>query len=123
MTPKPIIYTDLLDVNQTGDGSVELHFGNNQARLLKTSSNNSSRLLRSNSVRSFISPLDFEIEKPSTCRASTSQIREEENDNDENLQEIRINNFQRYQENIIRGHTNESQLETMSQASYNCLNG
>ncbi|KAK9671709.1 hypothetical protein RND81_12G049400 [Saponaria officinalis] len=54
--------------SESEDGSISLNFGNNQNHRLSS--------LRSNSMRSYISPYDYHMEPPSTSRYSTSQLPE-----------------------------------------------
>ncbi|KAK9697743.1 hypothetical protein RND81_08G058200 [Saponaria officinalis] len=95
--PKPVIYTDLLDVTQSEDGSVSLNFGNNQ--------NNRLLSQRSNSMRSYISPCDYFMEPPSTSRYSTSQLpdtAENENPINEPIKESKVDEFKVDSNNILR---------------------
>ncbi|KAL9680935.1 hypothetical protein QQ045_012716 [Rhodiola kirilowii] len=71
--PQSITKNNLIDVIQTPEGSVKFQF-EDIAR-----STTSSRLSRSNSMYSFISPINYKIEQPlESSRASTSQIRDAE---------------------------------------------
>ncbi|KAL9682056.1 hypothetical protein QQ045_013849 [Rhodiola kirilowii] len=71
ITPQPIVRNNLINVIQTPEGSVNLQF-EEMAR-----SSTSSRLSRSNLMYSYISPLEYRIERPlKSSRASTSQIRD-----------------------------------------------
>ncbi|KAL9669966.1 hypothetical protein QQ045_007516 [Rhodiola kirilowii] len=75
--PQPISQNELINLIQSPEGDVTLEFDNLSRP--STSSRPSSRLSKSNSIRNYISPFDFRIEKPvESSRASTSQIREQE---------------------------------------------
>ncbi|KAK9677506.1 hypothetical protein RND81_11G147800 [Saponaria officinalis] len=115
--PKPMIYTDLLNITESDDGSVSLNFGNNQ----KLGSQ------RTNSMRSYISPYDYYTEPPSTSRCSTSQLPDntfqifeaDENEKpvNEPNKESKIDEYKVDSNNLLRGHSNKN-VETMSQMDY-----
>ncbi|KAK9714202.1 hypothetical protein RND81_06G079400 [Saponaria officinalis] len=102
--PKPVIYTDLLNVTESDDGFVSLNFGNNQNRRPGSQ--------RTNCMRSYISPYDYYTEPPSTSRHSTSQLPDNTSqifETDENEKPVSEPNKE--------GHSNKN-VETMSQMEY-----
>ncbi|KAK9724018.1 hypothetical protein RND81_05G042000 [Saponaria officinalis] len=114
--PKPIVYTDLLDVTQSEDGSINLNFGNNQNHRLSS--------LRSNSMRSYISPYDYLMEPPSTSRCSISQLPETtcppsetnsaKNLPNEPIRDSKVSEYKVDSNNLLQEHSNKN-VETMSQ--------
>lgn len=108
MPIKPQIQSNLIDIIQTPEGSVNLQFDNTN-KLLESAYKS-----RTVSNHSYIEPIDYRVEIPS--RASTSQIREEKysEKSDENN---RIDELYIGKDNIVKSR-NIKIADTMSEMSF-----
>ena len=96
---QPVIQNNLIDVIQTPEGLVRMQFENNNNLI-----GSSSRLTKSSSLRSFISPIDYVVDTPSRMSTSAkSRIQKSfETIPEDHIDELRINkDF----DNIVKGVT------------------
>ena len=93
----PVIQNSLINIMQTPEGLVKMQFENNNRLIGSTS-----KLDKSLSMRSFISPMDYVIETP--CRTSVSAKSKtqnsEESIQEDHIDELRIN---KDRDNIVKG--------------------
>ena len=102
-------HNKIIDILQNNEGTVNIKFETNSKSLL---------FQKCNSMRSYISPIDYRVESPMPSRASTSQIRETEIFTPV-TEKLYIN-----RQNIVREANNQTQdnneLEpTMSEMEFN----
>lgn len=103
--PQPKINSNLTNVLQTSDGTVKIKFEQEDL------DNANALIRRSRSNRSvFSSHLDYEVNIPSTARASTSQIREESFP--QKIENLTIRN------NIVQGNYNDEDNITPSEMNF-----
>lgn len=108
---QPQIQSHLIDVLQTPEGTINLQFENSN-RILESSSKLSRS--RSQSLHSYISPIDYIVETP--FRASTSYTRADKEDKEESLRNSRIDELFINKENIVKGYHHNNQADNIKQA-------
>lgn len=104
--PQPRINSNLTNILQSSDGTVKIKFEQDE-----DFDNTNALIRRSKSNRSiFSSHLDYEVNIPSTARASTSQIREESFPR--KIENLNIRN------NIVQGNYNDEDNITPSEMNF-----